>query len=235
MILILLYHRALKGKYGNASEMLDKHFAYIANRYHTYFPGERPKKQGELQICLTFDDATADFYSFVYPLLRRYRLKAVLGVITGLTVEKATLSLAKRLTLPVQFSRPSEVFCTWEELKKMLTSNLIQIASHSHYHKNLKSALDYDEAMRLSKLSIQDHLQWTPSTFICPYGGWNKGMLESNIYPFVMRIGNAYNKQWSPLLYRMQADRLATPHQPFSFINKVIGVSNFYYNIIRNK
>lgn len=106
MLLAPLYHRV--------DERIQKHFSCFS-QYGSLFPGE-PLNQ-KVNICITFDDATRDFYDVVFPLLNTYRLKALLAV-------------------PVAFVG-SEGYCSWKELGEMSKSGLVKIASHSMSHPDM--------------------------------------------------------------------------------------------------
>jgi biofilm PGA synthesis lipoprotein PgaB len=78
-------------------------------------------------VLLTFDDGYQGFYSQVYPLLKAYRYPAVLAVVgswldapPGETVDYG----GKRV--------PREKFLSWEQLREMAGSGLVEIASHSY-------------------------------------------------------------------------------------------------------
>jgi biofilm PGA synthesis lipoprotein PgaB len=72
----------------------------------------------ERAIMLTFDDAYKSFREFVYPMLKEYQIPCVLSVVSGWID-----------------SRPENVrqeLMTWEELREVAGSGLVEIASHTH-------------------------------------------------------------------------------------------------------
>ncbi|MEO6366056.1 MAG: poly-beta-1,6-N-acetyl-D-glucosamine N-deacetylase PgaB [Luteimonas sp.] len=78
-------------------------------------------------VLLTFDDGLRSAYDKVYPLLRAYRYPALLAVVTDwidLPSEKQ-IDYGHRM-----FGR--EDFLTWQQLREMQASGLVEIASHSH-------------------------------------------------------------------------------------------------------
>lgn len=77
-------------------------------------------------VLLTFDDGYRSMYERVYPLLLAYRMPAVAAVVTswmdvppGGTVDYGGRPLAR------------EAFMTWDEVRRMQASGLVEIASHS--------------------------------------------------------------------------------------------------------
>jgi peptidoglycan/xylan/chitin deacetylase (PgdA/CDA1 family) len=245
MLLALLYHKIGNGKYANPLPILESHLSWIAKRYPTVLPGE--KLSSGLNVCLTFDDAFFDFYHFIFPLLKKYKLKALLSVPTAYISETATFSPNERLEKIASFSDqimpplPSPAFCTWEELKTLNHSPLIQIASHSVHHRPLTSPqIDPEKELTFSKQILESKLQTPIQTFVYPYGLFNHKIhsLAKMHYPFVMRIGNALNRSWinsQSLFYRINADHLPHPKYPFSFPLHLKHLSRFFLNTLRKK
>lgn len=224
MIAILLYHHALSDRYGNTPEMLEEHFCYIAKHYQTVHPGEISKNP--LSVCLSFDDAYFDFYAYAFPLLQKYGLKSVLAVPTALIEDATQLSPKERLR--------KKAYCTWEEIDEMATSPLLQLASHSHTHTNLKNTQDLKQEIVFSKERLESHVP--VNTFVFPYGSFSLEALElaNKHYKYVMRIGTAFNHSWDQrLLYRVSCDRLTAPSQPFQLLNRLRYQARYHLNKVR--
>ena len=79
----------------NSDKMMEEHLTLIAQRYVTIFPGDQI---GKHSICLTFDDAYYDFYYYVFPLLKKYNLKALLAVPVAYILEDTDVSSEPRLS-----------------------------------------------------------------------------------------------------------------------------------------
>jgi len=75
------------------------------------------------QISLSFDDSRRDFYTNVFPLLKKYNVPATLNVITA-RVEKTDPNNADRH------------YMTVTEVQECAASGLVEIASHSANHRN---------------------------------------------------------------------------------------------------
>lgn len=78
-------------------------------------------------ILLSFDDGYRSFHERVFPLLKAYRFPAVLCLVTRWMDAPAggTLSYGK-------FELPRSEILTWEQVRDMDRSGLVEIASHSH-------------------------------------------------------------------------------------------------------
>lgn len=127
-LLILCYHDVPKevklDKYGVDRASFVQQVEYL--RTHGYrFVSLRDviaARQGvkplpEKAVLLTFDDAYASFYEFVYPLLKVYGYPSVLAVVTS------------------WIDNPPEhlpnVLMTWDQIKEVAQSGLVDVASHS--------------------------------------------------------------------------------------------------------
>lgn len=244
MLTALLYHKIGLSKYGNSLEMLEEHFLEIAKRYPTTLPGG-PLYKG-MNVCITFDDAFFDFYHHVFPLLQKYNLKALLAVPTAYIPEKTTLSPLERLEkihiLPDKPPPiPSPAFCTWNELKELSLSPLIQIASHSVHHRPLTApSIDPEYELLASKTELEEKLGIPITTFVYPFGLMNKQVhtLAKKHYSYIFRIGNALNRTWyntNSLLYRMSGDALLSPKAPFTPLAHFHHAARYLFNTMRGK
>jgi len=86
------------------------------------------RKLPDHAVLLSFDDGFASFYQKVYPLLKAYHYQALTAVVSSwLEVEAGgDVPFSERETWK------RERFMRWEELREMLKSGLVEIASHSH-------------------------------------------------------------------------------------------------------
>src|SRR5262245_15957497 len=74
------------------------------------------RSPGPRAVALTFDDAWASAWSVATPLLKAYRLRAIL------------------FAIPARLSDPEHRFVTWEELGAMHTSGAFDVQSHTRSH-----------------------------------------------------------------------------------------------------
>ncbi len=78
-------------------------------------------------VLLTFDDGLRSLYTHVFPLLRAYDYPALMAVVTGWV----DLPRERQVDYgPRMFAH--EDFVTWEQLREMQASGLVEVASHSH-------------------------------------------------------------------------------------------------------
>lgn len=131
----------------------EKQMAYIKQNFNAIHLGEflsyaEAGKKFPARTCvITFDDGYYDNFVYAYPVLKKYSLKATIFVITSrmgeerkgyeiknhyeANLEGALMALAEeRGTL----LKKTESFLTWEELKEMEASGLIDIQSHTLTH-----------------------------------------------------------------------------------------------------
>lgn len=198
MLMILMYHKVGRGSHANPLGILKEHLTYIKHRYPVVLPGD-PLKRG-LSVCLTFDDATADFYHEVYPLLKSLNLPALLAVPVNL------------------INTPG--YCTWDQLREMKE---IEMASHSLNHVDLRWA-SYEPEIIDSKKRLEEELSRKIQTFVYPYGRSSPAIVRfvKQHYPYSMRIGSALNWGWSPLLYRINGDALDNYDTPFKHLSSAL-------------
>ena len=93
-------------------------------------------------VHLTFDDGYVDNFIYAYPLLKQYGFFGTVFVITSKISNK---NLRRPLSSEIRemgfsmkevhtFAKDSE-FMSWRELEEMQKSGLIEVESHSHYHR----------------------------------------------------------------------------------------------------
>jgi peptidoglycan/xylan/chitin deacetylase (PgdA/CDA1 family) len=240
-LLVVAYHRARGGPDGNPPAMLDAHFAHLARRCACVVPGE-PLEGGKLNVCLTFDDAYFDFYSVVFPLLQRYKLKALLAVPTALVAESARLPDDVRTNGggKIRAVEADQHFhCTWQELAAMAASGRVVIAAHGLFHERLDcKKTDLDAEIILSRKILATRLSQPVDSFVFPYGRFSSEALRTvkQHYRYAFRIGGALNSSWSGrLIYRVNGDCLAAPDALFSPARLARFRANFYWNRLRGR
>ncbi len=130
---VIMYHDITPTKdvdYDVTPEELEKHFQAIQDEGLTPISLDRlvthlrtgaplPAKP----ILLTFDDNYAGQYEYAFPLLKRFGYPAVWSVHTGFVGSTAG-------------TKPK---ANWEQLREMVASGLITIASHSVTHRNFST------------------------------------------------------------------------------------------------
>jgi poly-beta-1,6-N-acetyl-D-glucosamine N-deacetylase len=79
-------------------------------------------------VLLTFDDAYKSQYTRAFPLLQQYGYPAVIGVVTRWTDTPA----GEPVRISHKSVMPPGYFMSWDDLREMAQSGLVEIASHTH-------------------------------------------------------------------------------------------------------
>jgi peptidoglycan/xylan/chitin deacetylase (PgdA/CDA1 family) len=230
MLMVVMYHHINSDDLGLSNEMnlFREHMAYIRDHFNCVLPGDK-LSDSTTNICLTFDDAYFDFYHYVFPVLKQFKLRAMLGVPVRFIGEATDLPAEKRLSLKHDDIyrgdnyKTHASFCTYAELQEMIDSGLVCIASHSYTHSNLvEDDVDMDYELGESKRVLEERLNIKVDTFIIPFGRYDTKVLQAakKYYQYIMRIGNGINRDFGGvkgLIYRVKGDRLTSPSSIFSF------------------
>ena len=172
------------GKFVISEEMFKNDLEYIKkNGYNTvtidevinYVKGD--VKLPEKPIILTFDDGYYNNYCYAFPLLKQYKMKAVISPI-GKYSDMYTEHPDKN---------PAYAHITWSDIKAMMDSGLIEFQNHSydlHHNTNGRtgakkkkgeSLAAYGEFLENDLMIFQEKMQkntgYTPTTFTYPFGG----------------------------------------------------------------
>lgn len=107
-------------------------------------------------IVLTFDDGYEDFYTTVFPLLKKYHMRATVYVIADYTGTKG--------------------FLTHDQLLELSTSGLVEIGSHTLNHPYLKTVADEEARLQIaqSKEKLEAELGIDIVSFAYPYGAMSQ-------------------------------------------------------------
>ncbi len=97
-------------------------------------------------VLLTFDDGYESFYSRVLPILKAFQFPAVLAL-TGAWLEGGAGTTHSYTPDNIKVTQPSggtvqfgdkrvkrDVFLTWDQVREIASSGLVEIASHSYAH-----------------------------------------------------------------------------------------------------
>ncbi|MEW9583337.1 poly-beta-1,6-N-acetyl-D-glucosamine N-deacetylase PgaB [Paraburkholderia sp. DGU8] len=79
-------------------------------------------------VLLTFDDAYKSQYTRAFPLLQEYGYPALVGVVTRWTDTPA----GQGVRISHKSVMPPDYFMSWDDLREMAQSGLVEIASHTH-------------------------------------------------------------------------------------------------------
>ena len=130
----------------------------------------------EKPIMLTFDDGYYNNYLYAFPLVKQYECKMVLSPI------------GKQSDIYSENNNrnPNYAHCSWDNLKEMHNSGLVEIQNHSYdmhtmtkkrrgTKKNKNESLEHYQKVLCEDLSLmqnktEDFLDFTPTTFVFPFG-----------------------------------------------------------------
>lgn len=131
---IVMYHNisknpAMLGKFAITPEQFENDLKYISEKGYTSITMEElidyvengaplPDKP----IIITFDDGHESFYTYAYPLLQEYKMKAVLSVIGSYTDE-----FTKNDDHNVDYAH-----LNWNEINEMSDSGFVEIQNHTY-------------------------------------------------------------------------------------------------------
>lgn len=188
---IIMYHLITKngryqGKFGISPDEMEADLKYLSeNGYETIVISDLVQfvedwdSLPDKPVVLTFDDGSSSDYYYLYPLLEKYDMKAVLSIVGKFTDEYS------------EDKTPSKKpHLTWEQVKEMHKSGRVEIQNHSYNmhgnngsgRKRGESDKDYSERLGkdLSKAQegIKENIKFTPTTFTYPLGVMSKGSEE---------------------------------------------------------
>ncbi len=238
----MMYHHLNSDRCSNNQAIFEEHLAYISKHFNSTFPTKTFPKN---PICLVFDDGYYDFYKLIFPLLKRYNIKALLAVVPKYILESCNNSDEERLNHEHNelFNHYKEgTFCTYEELEEMIASGLVQIASHSYSHQNLlEENINLEEEIIYSKQLLEKRLNIRIDSFVYPFGKYNQIILDKTMkhYNYSFRIGNGVNMDFRGIrgvIYRIDGDNLTHPSEIFSFKSMLkFRFKSFVKSIVGNK
>jgi peptidoglycan/xylan/chitin deacetylase (PgdA/CDA1 family) len=137
-----------------------------ANDYKTLFVKEVPQILSEKKyfnpknVVLTFDDGYEDFYTDVFPLLKKYQIKATVFIIYDFIGVRG--------------------FLNEKEIKELVASKLVEIGSHTldHYYlKRSTKVTSYNQIFE-SKKKLEEMLKTKIESFAYPYGAFDQDIID---------------------------------------------------------
>lgn len=208
-IRILMYHQVLPQSIAYKNDLivtvenLDEQLIYIKNNFKTiFFKDLETSKSVKNKIILTFDDGYYNNLQYLMPLLEKHQLKATIFIPTEFIENNMNFD--------------EKVYMNFDEIKS-LNPNLVEIALHSHSHKNFSQmTLSEAEADLLKNIEIleQNQINFT-KVLAYPYGKFPKDkerkkeffkMLNRIGIVSAMRIGN--NVASYPFKKRFEVNRI---------------------------
>lgn len=185
---------------------------------------KRERKDLYKAVLLTFDDGYLDTWVYAFPILKRYKMKATLFLVTSWVTEgekrpnledvwEGRLNERDLPFIPTHSQAVSDLrpqtsdhglrtsdfglqtseaglwdkeigVLTWEEVREMETSGVIDVQSHSHFHKPLPQKGEEGwrerlvEDLRTSKKLIEERLEKRCLYLCWPWGNYNNEVLQ---------------------------------------------------------
>ena len=131
------------------------------------------KKLPAKPVLLTFDDGHLDNFTYLFPILQKRNVKALIFLVTDFIGK-----------------RPD--YLTWQQVQQMQQSGLVEFGSHTVTHARLRQLSD-DEIMReltQSKHVIEDQLHSLCDAFCYPFGSGSK---DKRVRPLVFQAGYTFD------------------------------------------
>ena len=156
-------------------ELFESHLIYLKtngyktldiNEFYEIVVRKKPYNNKKI-ILLTIDDARSSVWRYGYPLLKKYEMNAVVFVIPGLTSDNKQNKINlfdywnNKISLKeIEQSDPNDFnLCSWNELKEMYNSEVINIESHTLFHRevftdiNIKKIIDPETELKIYSFS----------------------------------------------------------------------------------
>ena len=193
---IIMYHSILKdpsrsNKYTVTPAVLEEDLKYIKDKGYTtvtiadlisYVYDNKPLP--EKPIVLTFDDGHYNNYGYLFPLLEKYDMKAVISIVGSYT-DKFTETDEANLNYS---------YLRWKDIKELMNTGRIEFQNHTYnLHSNtgkrigtkkIKGETDEhyksilkDDILKLQQ-EFEENTNYTPQCFTYPFGGISNSSLD---------------------------------------------------------
>lgn len=162
----------------------------------------RPATGATSQAAITVDDGHRSVYSVLFPLIRRHRLPVTLFIYPS-AISNADYAM------------------TWDQLREMQSSGLVDIQSHTYWHPNFnterrrRSSADYrafvDDQLRRSRATLEARLRTKVDMLAWPFG-----IVDAELEAAAREAGYAVALAYEGGPAAPGADLLALPRIPVS-------------------
>lgn len=233
---VLMYHRVIssekeKGYYDTyvTKENFEKQMKYLKdNQYQTLtFEDVRNGKyvqrfdKNKKYVIITFDDGYKDNYINVLPILKKYQIKIVLFLITGLSYNKWDVCVTDRAK-----EKKFELM-NLKEIKELVESNLVEFGGHTTKHLDM---VCYDEKtlredLKKSKEKLESIIGRKTVSFAYPWGRNNeksRKLVEEVGYEFAVSTESG-SSCFSDNLFEIQRVGIYSKDDMNKFKKKISG------------
>ena len=167
---ILIYHQVGSGRTHEMNVELPvfcQQIKWMQNHGEIVSLDEAVKRRGEPNadrlFVITFDDGYADMFNNAFPVLREFMLPFTLYLTTGPTENRDRFR-----------DWPGEPL-SWQQVQRMLASNLATIGAHTNTHCDLRKvdSISALEEIDASNALIEARTGVKPRHFTYPWGRWS--------------------------------------------------------------
>ena len=173
---VLMYHRVLpqapsftRFNLHVTQEDLERQILFLKSRGFEAltFQDLAARRLPRKPVILTFDDGYEDNYRFLFPLLQKHRMKAVIYILGDRKHKNNFWDIPK--------GEPEAVLLKPAQIIEMQKSGWVEWGAHSMNHRNLTqvSPKDLDREVEGCKKSLENFLQKPVLSFAYPYGELN--------------------------------------------------------------
>ena len=163
--LVLLYHNIQPGcaDFSLSPEAFEKQILFLKKmKYEFIFESEWEKSKKNRTVIISVDDGYINNYTYMFPLLKKYDVKASVNLRTDI------------------FLSNDGSWLTIEQIKEMQDSGLVEFDAHTCNHPHLPQCTTeelYHEIVDC-KEQIAEITSIMPNVFVYPYGRFDKRVLE---------------------------------------------------------
>lgn len=224
-----MYHSVGKNteEFTISPQAFERQLRYLVRHAYTILPLstfiERAKHGDVLHRCvaLTFDDGYQDMYEVVFPLIRKMRIPISIFLSTGQVGRAFPTSSGS--TLPM---------LTWEQIREMNSSGLVEFLPHGRMHYSLPSLStpEMKEEIMGSLIDLERELGTVPRIYAYAKGKYTAESIqilseESFVAGVTVRPGYISTSNSMLELPRNHIDK----HTGFSeFVSRVRGSAEWY-------
>lgn len=146
------------------------------------------------RVILSFDDGYADFYAYVFPLLKKYHVKATLYIITDVL--------------------GTSDYLTADQVRELARSGLVEIGDHTLTHPDLPTLSPAQQAAQIleSKKKLEAIIGGPVATFAYPFGHYNDESIRLAGSGYIASVSVKPGRLQTPadiqLLRRLRPDSL---------------------------
>ncbi|GAM09395.1 putative polysaccharide deacetylase YxkH [Geobacter sp. OR-1] len=165
------YHKKSPDKITVSEETFNRQMAYLKSNGYTPLTLQQfsefidsRRRPPQKSLLITIDDGLKSVKTIAYPILKKYGFPAVLFVNTD--------------TIQTKQNPPT---LTWDDLREMRDSGIIEIESHAASHKDLTKYSDEQLQQEIadSRQKIKSILGITTDYLAYPYGLFNRSVIDS--------------------------------------------------------